>query len=112
MRIIELTTGFLGVVLCVVTNTFWSIIPLVLYGILSTFFVRKFVGNTFTNKEKQFFRKRNIVSVICWIIIAIVSHFIFNKRIISDYGLEVILFAYLFLLTHGIVMLLPTKKIE
>ena len=104
--------GFGGIILCVVTNSYWAMIPLILYGILSTFFVRRFVGKTYADKEKQIFRKKNIISIICWIIIVTVFYFILNKKIISNYEFGVIFFAYLFLLTHGIVMLLPTKNIE
>ena len=108
-NVIEIIIGLVGATLCYATNISWAIIPIILYGIMSVFLIRRFNIKNYSEDAKLILRKRNLISLICGLVVAVACYFTLHENMYEN-GLWLILSAYLFLLIHGIIMVLPIEK--
>lgn len=106
--IIELAIGLTGVVFCIVL-TKWAYLPAVIFGVLSVVLIRRIKPIQFTEADRQGFRKENIISLICWGVFALLGFLLLRDKPIGADGQWFLLSAYLFIMVHGALMLLPTE---
>lgn len=109
--IIQLVLGLIGVVFCLVLPKL-AYLPSVLFGVLAVIMIRRIKSAQFTEAEHQYFRKVNIISLICWVVFALLGFLLLRDKRIGADGQWFLLSAYLFITIHGALMLLPpsTKK--
>ena len=106
---LELAVGLCGAVLCVALHNAWAYLPGVLYGILAVAMIRRTKAGQPTEHEKESLRRRNIVSLVCWMVFALVGFFFLRDQPVGAEGLWFVLSAYLFLAVHGAALVLPVK---
>lgn len=56
------------------------------------------------------FRKLNIISLICWGVFALLGFLLLRRKPIGAEGQWFLLSAYLFLVVHGLLVMLPAKE--
>lgn len=107
---LELAVGLCGAVLCVALHNAWAYLPGLLFGILAVAMIRRTKGKELSEREKGSLRKRNIVALSCWIVFAVVGFFALRNRPVGAEGLWFVLSAYLFLVVHGVALVLPAHE--
>ena len=107
---LDLAVGLCGAVLCIALHNAWAYLPGLLYGIFAVAMIRRTKEKELSEREKESLRKRNIFALSCWIAFALVGFFVLRNQAVGAEGLWFVLSAYLFLLVHGIAMLLPVKE--
>lgn len=107
--LIEMAIGILGTVAIFCLGSYWTYLPLVVYGVLSIALIRKIAHEQMSKEEENCIRKRNITTLICWVVIAAIC-FTFRGTRIAEGGGWFLLSAYMFLLIHGIAFLAPVNS--
>ncbi len=107
---IEMAIGILGTVAIFCLGSYWTYLPLVVYGVLSIALIRKIAHEQMSKEEESCIRKRNITTLICWVVIAAICCFTFRGTRIAEGGGWFLLSAYIFLLIHGIALLAPVNS--
>jgi membrane protein CcdC involved in cytochrome C biogenesis len=108
--IIEIVIGSLGLVVAFFLAGYWTFLPLVIYGILSMVLIRRLSRKEVSKDEEVCIRKRNITTLICWALFAIICYFTFSNSEIGEEGKWFILSTYVFLLVHGIAFMVPVNS--
>ncbi len=83
----------------------WCFVPLVIFGIISVFMIRR-NNREWTEEEIKCIRKRNVVAAVSWPVFAAVCWFGSNETLMNDF-LWFLLSTYLFFVAHGIMFLVP-----
>lgn len=107
---LQLAVGLAGAVLCIVLPNGWAYLPALFYGFFAVAMIRRTKEESLSEREKECFRKRNVITLVCWMVFALVGFFFLRNQPVGAEGLWFVLSAYLFLLVHGIAMILPVKK--
>ena len=107
--IYQLSIGLIGVVFCLVLQK-WAYLPAILMGVISVIMIRRDKSAEFTEATRLRFRKLNIISLICWGVFALIGFLLLRSKSIGAEGQWFLLSAYLFLVVHGFLMLLPAKE--
>lgn len=107
--IYQLTIGLIGVVFCLVLQK-WAFLPAILMGVISVVMIRRDKPVEFTEAAQLRFRKLNIISIICWCVFALLGFLLLRSKPIGAEGRWFMLSAYLFLVVHGLLVMLPTKE--
>ena len=97
--------GFVGAALCFVLHNEWAFLPAVLLGLFSVFMVRRTKENPPSESERAVIRKRNLISLLGWVVFAVLCFALLRNRPAGAGGLWFALSAYLFLALHGILTL-------
>jgi uncharacterized RDD family membrane protein YckC len=71
--------------------------------------IRRVTPAQHTESEQQRFRKVNIISLVCWIVFALLGFLLLRNNPIGAEGQWFLLSAYLFLVVHGVLVMLPAK---
>lgn len=108
--LIEMAIGILGTVAIFCLGSYWTYLPLVVYGVLSIALIRKIAHEQMSKEEENCIRKRNITTLICWVVIAAICYYTFHGTRIAGGGRWFVLSAYMFLLIHGIAFLAPVNS--
>ena len=106
----EVVIGLLGTISTFFIGNYWSFIPLIVYGVLSIALIRRIALEQPSKEEALCVRKRNVVTLICWALVAVICYFTFKESRIGENGEWFVLSAYVFLLMHGIAFLAPIKS--
>ena len=107
---LKMAIGILGTVAIFCLGSYWTYLPLVVYGVLSIALIRKIAHEQMSKEEESCIRKRNITTLICWVVIAAICCFTFRGTRIAEGGGWFLLSAYMFLLIHGIAFLAPVNS--
>lgn len=107
--IYQLAIGLIGIVFCLVLQK-WAFLPLILMGVISVVMIRRDKPVEFTEAAQLRFRKLNIISLICWGVFALLGFLLLRSKPIGAEGQWFLLSAYLFLVVHGLLVMLPTKE--
>lgn len=100
--------GAIGAVLLCVSPNGFGMLPAIGVAITSLFLIRRNTEeNEISESEKRSRLIRNIISVICWAVAAVVCYFITDK--FKNDGLWFILASYIFLVIHGVLFLVNNK---
>ncbi len=108
--IIQLIIGFIGMVLCLTVQNKWAYLPAILMGLWAVVTIRRLPAFQQTETGRRKFRKRNIVSIILWVIAALLAFVFLRQTPCGTDGLWFMLSAYLFLTIHGIMVIVPLKE--
>ncbi len=106
----EVVIGLLGTITILSIGNYWSYLPLIVYGVLSTALIRRIAVEQPSKEEALCVRKRNLVTLICWALAAAICYFTFKGARIGENGEWFVLSTYVFLLMHGIAFLAPIKS--
>lgn len=105
--VVELFLGIIGIVLVLVFHNQWGFIPIILWGIVSSLFIRRRETEEVTSLEKRnSVKRRNIILVLCWVLASIICFYATND-VLRTNGLWFLLSSYMFLSMHGLVFLFP-----
>ena len=107
---IYIIIGSVGTALCFVLHNEWAFLPAVLLGLFSVFMIRRTRTNPPSESERAVLRKRNLISLVGWVVFAILCYTLLRNRPAGVGGLWFALSAYLFLVLHGILTLLPVRE--
>ena len=107
---IELAIGLLGLSAILCLGSYWTYIPLVVYGVLSIALIRRIGKEQLTKDEEQSTRKRNVTTLIGWAFAAVICFITFKDSRMGEGGVWFILSAYVFLLMHGIAFMAPINS--
>ena len=102
--------GFVGAALCFVLHNEWAFLPAVFLGLFSVFMVRRTKENPPSESERAVIQKRNLISVLGWVVFAILCYTLLRDHPAGAGGLWFALSAYLFLVLHGILTLSPVRE--
>ena len=104
LEILYLFWGALGILLICVFQNGWGAAPAVGLAVTSVFFIRRESSEeelTMAIKQKR--RTLNIISVVCWVIAAVLCYFLASN--LCENGLWFVLASYVFLVVHGVLFL-------
>jgi len=107
--IYQLAIGLIGVAFCLFLQE-WAYLPAILMGIITIVMIRRVTPAQHTESEQQRFRKVNIISLVCWIVFALLGFLLLRSKPIGAEGQWFLLSAYLFLVVHGVLVMLPRKE--
>jgi len=107
--IFQLTIGIIGVAFCLFLQK-WAYLPIVLIGVLAVVMIRRKKPVQFTEAERKRFRLVNIISLICWVVFALLGFLLLRDKPVGAEGQWFALSAYLFIAVHGALLLFPSKK--
>lgn len=107
---IYIIIGLVGAALCFVLHNEWAFLPAVLLGLFSVFMIRRTRTNPPSESERAVLRKRNLISLVGWVVFAILCYTLLRDHPAGAGGLWFALSAYLFLALHGILTLIPAKE--
>ena len=105
-----MAVGLAGAVLCIVLHNGWAYLPGLFYGLFAVAMIRRTKAEPLSEREKDCLRKRNVITLVCWMVFALAGFFFLRNQPVGAEGLWFVLSAYLFLLVHGIAMFLPVKE--
>lgn len=105
--LVELIVGITGCVLFFFLPNQWIYVPMIVYGIVSVAMIRRDVGEKQTEDEIRCIRKRNVTTIICWVVIALISYITFRGSQIGEGWGWFVLSAYTFFIIHGLAFLAP-----
>ena len=88
----------------------WAFLPLILMGVISVIMIRRIKPVEFIEAAQLRFRKLNIISLICWGVFALLGFLLLRRKPIGAEGQWFLLSAYLFLVVHGLLVMLPAKE--
>ncbi|MBO7492731.1 MAG: hypothetical protein J6T87_01135 [Bacteroidales bacterium] len=100
-EILNLFWGALGILLICVSQNGWGAAPAVGLAVTSIFFIRRESSEEelpMAMKQKR--RTLNIISVVCWVIAAVLCYFLATN--LRENGLWFVLASYIFLVVHGV----------
>lgn len=106
----EMAIGLSGMVAMTCLGDYWTFLPLIIYGIISITLIRRIAKEQVSKEEENCIRKRNITTLICWVVVAVICYFTFHGTRIAEDGGWFVLSAYMFLLMHGIAFLAPVNS--
>ena len=104
LEILNLFWGALGILLMCVFQNGWGAAPAVGLAVTSVFFIRRESSEeelSMAMKQKR--RTLNILSVVCWVIAAVLCYFLATG--LRGNGLWFVLASYIFLVIHGVLSL-------
>ena len=107
---IYIIIGLVGTALCFVLHNEWAFLPAVLLGLFSVFMIRRTRTNPPSESERAVLRKRNLISLVGWVVFAVLCFALLRNRPAGAGGLWFALSAYLFLALHDILTLIPARK--
>ncbi len=107
---IYIIIGIVGTVLCFVLHNEWAFLPAVLLGLISVFMIRRTKEGPHDESEYAARRKRNLISLLGWIVFAALCFALLRSHPAGAGGLWFVLSAYLFLILHGILTIIPMRK--
>ena len=99
-EILNLFWGALGILLICVFQNGWGTAPAVGLAVTSVFFIRRESSEEELSMAMNTKRRTlNIISVVCWVIAAILCYFLATN--LRENGLWFVLASYIFLVVHG-----------
>ena len=108
--LIEMVVGLSGTAAILCLGEYWTFLPLIVYGIISIVLLRRIATEQVSKEEENCVRKRNVTTLICWAVIAVICYLTFHGTRIAEGGGWFLLSAYMFLLIHGIAFLAPANS--
>jgi predicted branched-subunit amino acid permease len=108
--IYQLAIGLIGVAFSLFLQK-WAYLPMILIGVLAVVMIRREKPAQLTEAERKRFRLVNIISLICWVVFALLGFLLLRDKPVGAEGLWFALSAYLFIAVHGALLLvLPVKE--
>ena len=108
--IIQLVIGLIGMALCLTVHNKWAYLPAILMGLWAVVTIRRLPAVQLTETGRRKFQKRNVGSLILWVIAALFAFAFLRQTPYGTDGLWFMLSAYLFLTIHGVMVIAPLKE--